>query len=280
MAAGNDDRVRIIMNQREHTEQTTIADETVSREAAAIHIENLGKTFDTKQGKEHVFSEINIDIEPGSFVSLLGKSGSGKSTMLDIVSGIQQPIEGEIWFEKETGDNQEDDVTLGHVFQSPRLLPWNTCVENIEFVHENNPDYTNELAKQYLDMVGLSDHYDKYPTQLSGGQKQRVGIARALSIDPQVLLMDEPFSNLDEITAEDLRKELLNIWQQLRKTVFFVTHDIDEAIELSDRLLMLGNGKIYADIEVPLDRPRDVQSTEFVQFREEAIQTFHSLNRE
>jgi len=242
--------------------------------AASIHIENLGKTFDTSDGIEEVFSDITIDIEPSSFVCLLGKSGSGKSTMLNIVSEVLEPSEGRVWFEKPDGST---DVTLGHVFQSPRLLPWNTCVNNIEYVHENNPDYTTELAQQYLDLVGLDDHYDKYPTQLSGGQQQRVGIARALSTDPGVLLMDEPFSNLDEITAEILRDELLDIWQQLNKTVFFVTHDMTEAIQLSDRLLMLGRGEIYADLENPLDRPREVDSDEFLKFRGRAIREFHSI---
>lgn len=245
-----------------------------SQSAAAIHIENLGKTFDTSDGVEEVFSGINIDIEPGTFVCLLGKSGSGKSTMLNIVSDVLEPTTGRIRFENQDGS---EDVTLGHVFQSPRLLPWNTCVENIEYVHENNPDYTDEHAKQYLDLVGLGGHYDKYPTQLSGGQQQRVGIARALSTDPGVLLMDEPFSNLDEITAETLRNELIKIWQKLNKTVFFVTHDMTEAIQLSDRLLMLGQGEIYADLENPLSRPRKVDSDEFLQFRQEAIRSFHSI---
>ena len=242
--------------------------------AASIHIENLKKNFDTQQGFEEVFSDINIDIEPGEFVCLLGKSGSGKSTMLNIVSNVLQPTEGQIRFEYPSG---EGDVTLGHVFQDPRLLPWNTCTRNIEYVHENNPDYTDDLARQYLDLVGLSEHYDKYPTQLSGGQRQRVGIARALSTDPGVLLMDEPFSNLDEITAEDLRDELMDIWQRLHKTVFFVTHDMTEAIQLADRLLMLGKGRIYADMEVPMDRPRRMDSDEFLRFRQKAVDTFHSI---
>jgi NitT/TauT family transport system ATP-binding protein len=242
--------------------------------AASIHIGNLAKTFDTAEGTEEVFSDINIDIEPGTFVCLLGKSGSGKSTMLNIVSDVLEPTEGRVRFEY---PSDEEDVTLGHVFQDPRLLPWNTCVGNIEYVHENNPDYTNELARRSLDLVGLSDHYDKYPTQLSGGQRQRVGIARALSTDPGVLLMDEPFSNLDEITAENLRDELLDIWSQLNKTVFFITHDMTEAIQLCDRILMLGQGRIYADLENPLDRPRRLDSDAFLKFRQKAVDKFHSI---
>jgi len=241
--------------------------------ASSIHIENLGKEFETTNGYESVFSGLNIDIAPGSFVCLLGKSGSGKSTMMDIVSGILEPTEGRVRFDSTDGD----EATLGHVFQSPRLLPWNTCLQNIEYVHENNSEYDDTLAKQYLDLVGLSNHYDKYPTQLSGGQQQRVGIARALSTDPGVLLMDEPFSNLDEITADNLREELLDLWSRLNKTVFFVTHDMTEAIQLSDRILMLGEGRIYADLENPLDRPRKLDSDEFLKFRQKAIDTFHRI---
>jgi len=238
--------------------------------AGAIHIEDLTKQFDTDEGVERVFENVDIDIEPGSFVTLLGRSGSGKSTILKLVSGVMKPTSGDIWFEP-------DNVEIGYVFQSPRLLPWNTCLDNIEFVHEHNPGYTEEMGKEYLDLVGLSEHYHKYPSQLSGGQRQRVGIARALSIDPDILLMDEPFSNLDEITAEELRAELLSIWQQLNKTIFFVTHDIDEAIELSDRILMLGEGQIYADLEVTLERPRSLDSEEFLAFRQRAIDTFHDV---
>jgi len=246
-----------------------------SGRAGWIHVEGLSKEFDTQQGHEVVFEDLNIDIEPGTFVTLLGKSGSGKSTLLNIISGVLEPTTGQVRFEV---DGSEEDVTLGHVFQSPRVLPWNTLVQNIEYVHENDPDYTRDLAEDYLDLVELSEHYDKYPTQISGGQKQRVGIARALSIDPEILLMDEPFSALDEITAEELRSQLLEIWKQLNKTVFFVTHDITEAIELSDRMLMLGDGGIYADLEVPLDRPRRMDSDEFLKFRQKALDAFHSID--
>lgn len=245
-----------------------------SQRAASIILDNVGKKFDTKQGQELVFKDINVEIEPGSFVTLLGKSGGGKSTLLNIISGILDPTWGEIRFDTSTGK----EVTVGHVFQSPRLLPWKTCLGNIRFVHEDNPDYTDELAKRYLDMVGLSDHYDKYPSRLSGGQQQRVGIARALSIDPEVILMDEPLGSLDEITANSLRKELIDIWTELNRTVFFVTHDITEAIQLSTRILMIGDGQIYADIENDLERPRKVDSEEFLKFRQEAIDAFHSID--
>lgn len=256
------------------SQRPTTKPETSSSGAGEIIVENLTMEFDTQRGKELVFEDISFRIEPGTFVSLIGKSGSGKSTMLNIISGVLEPTSGSLEFRAE-GEKTEADI--GHIFQSPRLLPWNTCVQNIELVHENNPDYTDDLAKRYLDMVGLSDHYDKYPTQLSGGQQQRVGIARGFSIDPEIMLMDEPFSNLDEITAEQLREELVEIWQKLNKTVFFVTHDITEAIELSDRILMLGDGRIYEDMSIDLERPRDPASDEFLKLRQDAMDRFHSL---
>lgn len=255
---------------------TTSEDDLIgSGNAGSISVDGLEKSFETKEGHERVFEDVSFEIEPGTFVSLIGKSGSGKSTLLNIISGVLEPTAGSIEFGVRDGGG---DVEIGHVFQDPRLLPWNTCVRNIEYVHEDNPEFTTDLAKRYLDLVGLSDHYDKYPTQLSGGQQQRVGIARAFSIDPEILLMDEPFSALDEITAENLREELMEIWQDLQKTVFFVTHDITEAIELSDRILMLGDGGIYEDIDVPLDRPREIDSDAFLQFRQEAIERFHSVD--
>jgi len=257
----------------ENQNSVTTEEMKVEQNAGSIHFDWVGKEFETDDGYERVFEGIDVDIEPGSFVTLLGKSGSGKSTLLNIVSGVLEPTEGRVYFETQDGS----EATLGHVFQEPRLLPWNTAVENIEYVHGNNPDYNRELAEQYLDMVGLPEHYNKYPTQLSGGQNQRIGIARAFSINPDILLMDEPFSALDEITAEELRSELISLWSELRKTILFVTHNMTEAIQLSDRILMLGDGEIYGDLKNPLDRPRKVGSDEFLKFRQEAIEVFNSI---
>jgi NitT/TauT family transport system ATP-binding protein len=248
-----------------------------TQNAGSIHVEGLTKVFDTTEGREVVFEDINLEVEPGTFVCLLGKSGSGKSTMLNIISGILEATSGQVRFET---SNKSGEVEVGHVFQSPRLMPWDTNLQNIELVNKNNEDYTEAVGKKYLDLVGLSDQYNKFPGQLSGGQQQRVGIARALSIDPEVLLMDEPFSNLDEITAEELRSELLSIWSELNKTVFFITHDMTEAIQLADRLLMLGDGEIYGDLDVPLDRPRRIDSDNFLRFRQTAIDKFHSIDEE
>ncbi|MFC3959274.1 ABC transporter ATP-binding protein [Halovivax cerinus] len=261
------------------TQHTTAEQERIdvgSNSAGRISIEGLTKRFETASGGETVFENVDLEIEPGRFVTLIGKSGCGKSTLLKILSGVLEPTSGSVRIESEDGGDAE----IGHVFQSPRLLPWNSCERNIELVHEGNAAYTPELARRYLELVDLGEHADKYPTQLSGGQQQRVGIARAFSIDPEILLMDEPFSNLDEITADELRTELIDIWEKLDKTVFFVTHDITEAVALSDRILMLGDGRLYGDLEVPLERPRDIESEEFLRFRQRAIKQFHTIDEE
>jgi ABC-type Fe3+/spermidine/putrescine transport system ATPase subunit len=209
--------------------------------AGSIHVENLTKEFDTQQGHELVFEDISFDVEPGSFVTLLGKSGSGKSTMLNIISDVLEPTSGEVRFET---DDPSEEVKLGHVFQSPRLLPWNTLVQNIELVHEHNPDFTRELAEKYLDLVGLSEHYDKYPTQLSGGQQQRIALARALAPGPELLLLDEPLSALDVRLRERLRVTLREIQQSLDITTVYVTHDQEEALAISDRVAVVADGGI------------------------------------
>ncbi|WP_246989768.1 ABC transporter ATP-binding protein [Halorientalis marina] len=244
-------------------------------ETAAIHIDDLTKVYDTPRGEELVFEDLSASIEAGSFTSVIGRSGSGKSTLLSIMNGTVSATSGSIYFEQ--GGEQAESAEIGQVFQEPRLLPWESCKDNIELVNENNDAYTDETAQELLDLVGLSEHYDKYPTELSGGQQQRVGIARALSISPDILLMDEPFSNLDELTAKNMRDEIIEIWRELQKTVVFVTHDITEAIQLSDRILMMGGGEIYCDLSVPLSRPRDVTSNEFASFRQEAVAKFEEI---
>lgn len=251
------------------------SDTSTHPKGGKIIVSNVSKSFDTSEGTETVFEDVSFEIEPGSFTTLIGKSGSGKSTLLNIISDVLEPSSGKVEFEA-PGDS--DEATIGYVFQSPRLLPWESCLKNIEYVHGDNSDYSEDIGKEYLDMVDLSNHYDKYPTQLSGGQKQRVGIARAFSIDPDILLMDEPFSALDEITAEALRTKLIELWKKFGKTVFFVTHDITEAVELSDRILMLGDGRIYEDMSVDLERPRDIDSEEFLRYRQEAIDRFHAID--
>ncbi len=238
-------------------------------DAPAIACSNLSKRYGEGEEAESVLESVSFEVGDGNFVALIGRSGSGKSTLLDVISGIERPDGGGVTFPAADGE-----ATVGHVFQAPRLLPWETCLQNVEYVHGDDPEYDDDVGRRYLDLVGLGDQYDQYPTQLSGGQRQRVGLARALSVDPDVLLMDEPFSNVDEITADGLREDLLDLWADFSPTVVFVTHDVTEAVRLADRVLMLGDGDLFGDVTVPLDRPRSVDSVEFVRFRERVREQF------
>lgn len=235
---------------------------------SGIQLVDLSKVFGSETKEQKVLSQISFSVADRSFTAIVGPSGCGKSTLLNIIAGIEQASRGSIIFPD--GKESSGDVTIGYVFQSPRLLNWLSVLDNVLFVKPKDTD-ANEfeaIARHYLDMVGLNaQDIEKFPLQLSGGMQQRVGIARALSVEPDVLLMDEPFSHLDAITATKLRREVMRIWQETRKTILFVTHDLEEALEMGDRMLVLGKeGKILDDLEIALSRPRSLTDEEFVGF--------------
>ncbi|HET9612313.1 MAG TPA: ABC transporter ATP-binding protein [Acidimicrobiales bacterium] len=220
---------------------------------AEILIKNLHKEFGTGADKVVALEDVNLSIGGHVFVSIVGPSGCGKSTLLNILSGIETPTSGTVAITQEGHD-----AAPGYVFQAARLLPWRTVMDNLLFVQSDRSPSTRERCQRYLEMVQLGDKGSKFPGELSGGMQQRVGIARAFSIEPDVLFMDEPFSHLDAITARSLRRELHDMWAQTGKTVVFVTHDIGEAIELSNRVLVFGKGgRLVDDIGVDLPFPRD-----------------------
>lgn len=225
---------------------------------AAVTVRNLRKTFSGGAQTTVAIDDLSFDVADHSFVSIVGPSGCGKSTLLNILSGIETPTSGVAEIE-ETGAAGN----LGYVFQSARLLPWRTVLDNMLFVAgaRRRPESV-ERALRYLDMVGLASVRDSYPAQLSGGMQQRVGIARAFSIEPSALLMDEPFSHLDALSAARLQRELQLVWQSTRKTIIFVTHDVVEAVELSERIIILEKeARIQDDIQVDLPFPRDVSDS-------------------
>jgi NitT/TauT family transport system ATP-binding protein len=196
---------------------------------------------------------LDFEIRGKTFVTMVGPSGCGKSTFLNIVSGVETPTSGSVTVTADDGTA----ARLGYVFQDPRLLPWRTVENNLVYVHRDKSEEKREELNRYLRMVGLDGFEQMYPAHLSGGMQQRVGIARAFSVEPDLLLMDEPFSHLDAITARALREELQSIWQQTKKTVLFVTHDVMEAVQLSDRIIIVAyGGKNYADIPIELPYPR------------------------
>ena len=227
-----------------------------------LRIEDVGMTFETKKGNFVAIERIDLTVKKGEFVSLIGHSGCGKSTLLNLVAGLLQPTEGGILLaEREIAGPGPD---RGVVFQNHSLLPWLTCFDNVylavERVFPDKKAVLKERTHKALSMVGLTAAEAKYPHEISGGMKQRVGIARALAIEPKMLLLDEPFGALDALTRANLQDELLKIVDKTGATVLMVTHDVDEAVILSDRIVMMTNGpaaRIGGVLEVDLPRPRE-----------------------
>jgi len=229
-----------------------------------LQIESVRMVFETRKGRFCALEEIELDIRAGEFVSLIGHSGCGKSTLLNIVAGLLKPTEGHILLaEREVAGPGPD---RGVVFQNHSLLPWLTCFENVHLAVERVFGATEKKSTlkgrvhKVLELVQLGHAEHKYPHELSGGMKQRVGIARALSIEPKVLLLDEPFGALDALTRARLQDELMRIVAATGSTVLMVTHDVDEAVLLSDRVVMMTNGpaaRIGGVLNVDLPRPRN-----------------------
>ncbi|MCU1545721.1 MAG: nitrate transporter ATPase [Homoserinimonas sp.] len=240
---------------------------------ANIEIKQLEKTYTDAKGRQtRVLDSIDLTVSGDTFVSIVGPSGSGKTTLLNIVSGIESATSGSVSL-REGGR----DAKVGYVFQDPRLLPWRTVMQNLSFVQDDRSDW-EVRARHYLELVGLGHLGDRFPAQLSGGQQQRIGIARAFSVEPDILLMDEPFSHLDAMTSRSLREHLEQIWLQSRKTVLFVTHDITEAVQLSDRIIVLApGGRIHETIEVDLPRPRRASDPRVAVLQAEVLARFEAL---
>src|SRR5580693_2044724 len=242
----------------------------VAEATPLISVRSLSKSFAGPGGRAlPVLDDINLDVHEGEFVALLGRSGSGKSTLLRCIAGLMAPTTGEVQFRgrRLTGTNRETSM----VFQSFALMPWLTVQQNVELGLEARgvqADERDERALRAIDIVGLDGYESAYPKELSGGMRQRVGFARALVVEPAALLMDEPFSALDVLTSENLRGELLELWEGQRfptKTLVMVTHNIEEAVLLADRILVLGSnpGRIRADLRNPLARPRRRRTPDF-----------------
>lgn len=240
---------------------------------ASIDIRDLVKDYHDRSGKRtRVIDGIDLTISGETFVSVVGPSGSGKTTLLNIVSGIETKTSGTVSLRSDGRD-----ARVGYVFQDPRLLPWRTVMANLGFV-QHERDGWQERARHYLDLVGLSHCADRYPAQLSGGQQQRIGIARAFAVEPDVLLMDEPFSHLDAMTSRTLREHLERIWLESRRTVMFVTHDVTEAVQLSDRIVVLApGGRIHEVIDVDLPRPRKASDPAVAVLQAEVLARFEAL---
>jgi NitT/TauT family transport system ATP-binding protein len=238
-----------------------------------VTVANFGLSYDTLEGPQEAVSDASIRVDPGEFVSIIGPSGCGKSTLLNAVAGFLKPTRGKVNVDGEPVGGPSAD--RGMVFQQYSLFPWKTVRENVEFglkMKGMDRNQREKSARTLLGLAGLLSFEKQYPDSLSGGMKQRVGILRALATGPKVLLLDEPFGSLDAQTRIIMQQILTNIWQRLKTSVLFVTHDIDEAIFLSDRVYCMTArpGTIKAEIVVPLARPRDpsmMMSSEFLALR-------------
>jgi NitT/TauT family transport system ATP-binding protein len=242
-------------------------------ETIEIKIEDLSMVYQDKNGGAPVtaLKNVNLDIKEGEFISLLGPSGCGKTTLLRIIADLLQPSSGKVTVRGQSPREIRLQKKYGIVFQNPVLYDWRTVRRNVcmpmELLGMKKPERTARVTEM-LDLVGLSNFGKHYPYELSGGMQQRVGIARALAINPEILLMDEPFSALDEFTREKLHEDLLNIWTKTKKTVVFVTHNISEAVFLSDKVVVLSPhpGRVSAVIDINIPRPRNMESKQTTQF--------------
>jgi bicarbonate transport system ATP-binding protein len=226
-------------------------------------IQDVAKIYPTAKGTYTVLEDVNLVVNQSEFICLIGHSGCGKSTLLNMIAGFSQPSKGIVELKGQPITKPGPDRMM--VFQNYALLPWKSAFENVYlavnsvYPHKSKAEKVS-IVNENLAMVGLSDAADKKPQQLSGGMRQRVSIARALSIRPEILILDEPFGALDQITKEELQEELMKICGEQKCTVLMITHDIDEALFLADRLVMMTNGpaaKIGEVLDIPFDRPRD-----------------------
>jgi nitrate/nitrite transport system ATP-binding protein len=246
-----------------------------------LEFDSVAKIYPTAKGSYTVLEDVNFSVKEGEFICVIGHSGCGKSTLLSMVSGLSKPSLGEIRLKNQAITKPGPDRMV--IFQNYSLLPWKTAYENVflavEQVYKHkSAQEKKDITLEHLELVGLSEAINKKPGQLSGGMKQRVAIARALATRPEVLIMDEPFGALDPITREEMQEELVKIWQDHRCTVLMITHDIDEALLLSDRLVMMTNGpaaNIGEILDIPFPRPRDrlkmIDNPQYIELRNYAL---------
>jgi sulfonate transport system ATP-binding protein len=241
---------------------------------SALTLGHLHKSFLVDGKRVPVLQDVNLSIQRGEFVTIVGGSGSGKSTLLRIIAGLDTEFTGEVELDGKpiTGPGTD----RGFVFQEPRLFPWLTVADNIAFGWRGPKAERDQLVEEHLALVGLKGFGSAYPNQLSGGMSQRAAIARSLINRPEILLMDEPFGALDAFTKIQMQEEVIKIWRAEHATVILVTHDIEEAVYLGDRVLVISNrpGTIRAVHEIQLPRPRDRNSTDFVQYRRRIFREF------
>ena len=235
-----------------------------------LEINHVSKAFEQRNEISQALSDISTIVREKEFLCILGPSGCGKTTLLRMIAGLEPVSEGSITIDGETISGPSRKMAM--IFQDYSLYPWRTVIENIAFgleIQDVDREKREKIAESYLDLIGLREFGKNYPYELSGGMRQRVAVARALAIDPSVLLMDEPFGALDAQTRNTLQIEILKIWEKTKKTVLFVTHSVDEAVFLADRIMVLTSrpGRIKDIVNIDLPRPRDRTSPDFAKIR-------------
>ena len=241
-----------------------------------LRLENVSKEFKTVEGGTiQAIQDINLEIDEGEFVSIIGPSGCGKTTLLRTIAGLEKPTGGGVVF-RGNGSQGAARPNIGLVFQEFVLLPWRSVLGNIEFgleIRGIKKQDRQSKALEYIKIVELDGFENKYPKELSGGMKQRVAIARAIICNPKILLMDEPFAALDAQTRFNMQKFLLRVWNKTGKTILFVTHNVDEAIFLSQRLIIFSDrpGRVISEIPVDIQYPRDINDQTFIELRKRVL---------
>ena len=234
---------------------------------AALTLNHVNKTYLLDNRQVAALSDINLSVEAGQFVTIVGRSGCGKTTLLRLIAGLEENTSGQLIFDP-------PNAKIGLVFQEPRLMPWLTVEDNMAFALLKEPDkmLVKQTVDHYLKLLHLEDFRHAYPSQISGGMAQRTAVGRALCFNPDIILMDEPLGALDAFTRANLQKELVQIFCQAGKTILFVTHDVDEAVLLGQRVIIMGDGKILAEFPVPLAYPRQTADQEFFAIRSQVLE--------
>lgn len=245
---------------------------------AGLEIKKLFKSFDIKGTKFNALNNINLLIEDRSFVTIVGKSGCGKTTLLRIICGLENQTEGNISFTYRNENIKDKDFKkkVGIVFQEPRLMPWLTVEQNMAFplIKNKNRQEVFDTVHKYLNMLGLEKFKEVYPSQISGGMAQRVSLGRTLCYNPEIILMDEPLGALDAFNRRKLQREFINIFLENKKTIVFVTHDVDEAIYLGQKIVVMDRGYIVREEIVDMDYYRDSSSNKFLDIKKSLLKEF------